>query len=225
MGNLAVQLATLGLGVAASPLPVVGVLIILLSKRAFPGGLTLAISWVVGVITALAITIHFSASIRMPPAGTDLETEGIFALLLGIGLIVMGALSKRGRLRSPSGGEPPAWVNSVDGLSPIGAGLFAFSNATTSPKNLALAITAGRAVTESTLFVQGALPAILIYIVLASSSVVVPVLIYILGGQRSVALLESWRERITAHAAVIMEILLFVLGIGMSVKGLYNLLA
>lgn len=224
MGNLAVQLATLGLGVAASPLPIVAVLVILLSKRAFPGSLTLAISWVLGVVVALVISIRFSASIRVPGVGADIETEGVFALLLGIGLVVMGALLKRGRHRSPSGGEPPAWVNSVDDLSPVGAGLLAFANATTSPKNLAFAITAGRAATESTVLLYRAIPAILVYIAIASSSIVIPVAIYILGGQRSVALLESWREKITAHAAAIMEIMLFVLGIGLSVKGLYNLL-
>lgn len=223
MNSLVVQLATLGLGVAASPLPVVGVLIILLSKRAFPGSLTLAVSWVLGIVVALAVAMGFSASIRMPRAGTDLQSEGVFALLLGVGLMITGAITKRSRSRSPQSQEPPLWVSSVDGLSPVAAGLLAFSNATTSPKNLALAITAGRRVVESSVSYYGAASAIAAYVLIASSSVMIPVIIYIFGGRRSAAILQGWRQRITQHATVIMEIMLFVLGVAMSAKGLYNL--
>ncbi len=223
LGSLLIQVVTLALGAAASPLPVVAVLIILITKRARPGSLILAASWVVGNALLIGITIIFAGSIPEPRGGTDLWWEGAFTLLLGIGLVVMGIHSRRGRRFGPKPESPPTWVNSVDHLSPAGAGLVAFSNATTSPKNLALAIAAGRTISRSGLSASGMTSAAVLYVIVASLSVVVPVIMYFVGGDKSVTLLKRWRDSVTANAAAVMEITLLVLGIGLSVKGLYNL--
>jgi len=223
LGSLFIQIATLALGAAASPLPVVAVLIILITKRARPGSLVLAASWVIGNALIIGIAVIFAGAIPTPRSGTDLWWEGAFTLLLGIGLVVMGVHSRRGRRFGPKPETPPTWVNSVDHLSPAGAGLVAFSNATTSPKNLALAITAGRAISRSGLSVSGMTTAATLYVVVASLSVVIPVLMYFIGGDRSVTMLKRWRDSVTANAAAVMEITLLVLGIGLSLKGLYNL--
>jgi len=54
--------------------------------------------------------------------------------------------------------------------------------------------------------------------------VVIPVVLYFVGGESSVAMLRRWRDSVTEHAAAVMEITLLGLGIMMSLKGLYNLL-
>jgi hypothetical protein len=225
MAALFVQMTTLGLAVAASPLPVVAMLIILLSKRAYPGSITLAVSWVLGIVVALGISLYFSATIKAPRMGTDLPAEGVFLLLLGVGLVVMGVLARRGRQQAKAGATTPTWVNSVDHLSPWGAALVGFSNATTSPKNLAVAITAGKTIAGSGVGLEWTVALSLYYVTIASLSVVIPAAVYLVGGDRSADLLNRWRDYITAHAAVVMEIILYVLGIAMSAKGLYNLLS
>jgi len=63
------------------------------------------------------------------------------------------------------------------------------------------------------------------YVFVASLTIVVPVVLYLVGGQRSVEVLRKWRDAVTAHAAAVMEVTLFVIGIGMSARGLYNLLS
>ncbi len=59
-----------------------------------------------------------------------------------------GSSSRHGWLAGVAGasedpGAAPKWVDAVDDLSPMGGAVVAFSNALTSPKNLALAIAAG----------------------------------------------------------------------------------
>lgn len=225
MGALFLQITTLALGVAMSPLPVVAVLVILITKRARPGSIVAAVSWVLGNALIISLAVVFAGSIPEPRGGTDLWWEGIFTVLLGVGLAVMGVMSRRGRRNSPEPDAPPTWVNSVDHLSPVGAGLVTFTNATTSPKNLALAITAGKVINRAGLSASAMTSASVFYVVVASLSVVVPVLMYFVGGEKSVALLKRWRDSVTANAAAVMEITLLVLGIGLSVKGLYNLLS
>ena len=97
-------------------------------------------------------------------------------------------------------------------------------NATTSPKNLALAITAGKFIAARGLSATQASAAIGYYVVLASVSIVIPVVFYFVGGEKSTSTLRRWRDVATVNAAAAMEITLVVLGFAMSVKGLHNLL-
>ncbi len=218
------QIALLALGVAASPLPVVAILVLLLTKRARPGSIVMLIGWILGVAAALAISIAFADTIRVPKVGTDLPWEGLFMLLLGIGLVMMGVLSRRGRFQSADPEQAPSWVNSVDNMSPLGGGLVVFLNATTSPKNLALAIAAGRLIANSGVPLAETVPAVVVYIAIASLTLAMPVGLYFFGGDRSTAVLERWKRSVTAHAAAVMEITLLVIGVAMTVRGLVNLL-
>jgi hypothetical protein len=219
------QISTLALGVAASPLPIVAVLVLLLTKRARFSSLVLLASWVIGVVIALAIAVVFAGTLRMPRAGTDLMGEGVFTLLLGIGLVTMGVISRRGRVRQEDPQATPSWVNSVDNLSPIGGAVVVFLNATTSPKNLALAITAGRMIANTGAPLAEEAVWVLLYVAIASLTIAAPVALYFFGGNTSIAILERWKRVVTTHAAAVMEITLFVLGLGMTARGLYNLLS
>ncbi len=145
-------------------------------------------------------------------------------VLLGVGLVMMGVLSRRGQVPLARSGAGPSWVNSVDNMSPLGGGFVVFLNATTSPKNLALAITAGRLISTSGIPLAETAPAVVVYVVIASLTLAVPVGLYFFGGGRSTAVLERWKQRVTANAAAVMEITLLVIGVGMTVKGLFNLL-
>lgn len=225
VGGSIAQLTTFALGAAASPLPVVAVLIMLLTKRAKPGSIVMAICWALGNVTVIAIAIAFSKSLQPPARGLDPATEGTIALVIGVSLVIMGLVARRSRAHGNHETTVPKWVDSVDSLSPAGGGTLAFLNATTSPKNLALAITAGRLIAESTKSVPVMFASGLYYALIASLSIVVPVLFYFIGGERSIATLSRWRQLVTANAAAVMEIILLVLGIVLSLKGVFNLLA
>jgi len=217
------QLIPLALGIAASPLPVVAVLVILLTRRARFSSVVFAASWILGVVVAVTIATAFAGQFSPPVAGYDLPYEGAVLFLLGVGLVVIAGISRRGRFRS---GEPmaaPSWVSAVDDLSPWGGAFLAFTNATTSPKNLALALAAGVVLQGTIRAPMTETLAIAVYTAIASVAVVTPVVLYFVGGERSVAVLRRWKERITSHAAALTELLLFLLGLALSVKGLINL--
>ena len=94
------RIAVLALGVALSPLPIVAVLIILLTKRARAGSLVFLAAWVAGTATAITIATVFAGTLKTPKVGLDLPFEGGVTVLLGIGLAVTGWLARRGRLRA-----------------------------------------------------------------------------------------------------------------------------
>jgi hypothetical protein len=217
------RIAVLAIGVALSPLPIVAVLIILLTKRARVGSLVFSAAWVMGNATAIALAIAFAGNINVPRVGLDLPAEGLATVLLGIGLFATAWLSRRQRWHSEDPQATPKWVEAVDGLSPMGGAVVAFSNALTSPKNLALAIAAGVTIRAATEVPTEIVASSLLYIAIASLTIVIPVAVYLVAGKRAEPILARWKQRVTSRAAVVMEIGLFVFGLGLALKGLYNL--
>lgn len=213
-----------GLGVAASPVPIVGVLVILLGQRARLGSVIFAGAWVAGNAFAISIAVIFAGQIKQPRARLDLPFEGAIFVLLGIGLIVTAWLSRRGRRLSDKPGRAPDWVKAVDNLSPTGGALVAFSNAVTSPKNLALALGCGATIRAISSMALNDTLMCAVYVVVASTTVVIPVIVYFVAGKRAEATLASWKAYVTARAASVMEVTVFVFGVALAVKGLLNLL-
>lgn len=225
MGGLIVKVATAAIGVALSPVPVVAVLIILLTKRARSSSFVFATAWIVGNAIAITIGILFANKVHKPAFQQDLPIEAVVTVLVGIGLIVMAWTSRRGRQHSANPEAPPRWINAVDNLSPFGGALVALSNATTSPKNLALALATGLTIRNATPRPAEQAAAGLVYVVVASVTVVTPVVMYFVAGDRATPVLAKWKQYVTANAAVGMELVLFVLGLALAAKGVYNLLS
>jgi hypothetical protein len=223
--GLTLQVIVAGLAVAASPLPIVAVLIILLTKRARVGSLVFAAAWLAGNAVAITVSIVLAGKMAPPRLGLDLPAEGLGALLLGFGLFVTAWLSRRSRYRAEDPTATPKWVDAVDGLSPLGGAVVAFSNALTSPKNLALAITTGLAIRSSSNSPEWWVEMGLLYVAVASLTIVTPVVLLFVAGDRAEPTLARWKRNVTARAAVIMELALFVLGVMLASKGVYNLLS
>ena len=225
MGDAVLQVIPLALGVAASPLPVVAIIVILLTKRARSSSLIFSVAWIVGNFVAIAFAVAFAGRVALPAEGFDLPFEGSITFLLGVGLLVMAWLSRRGRRQSEDPNVAPSWVHSVDNLSPWGGALVAFSNATTSPKNLAFALAAGAIIQISTPRPASVFVSQLLYVAVASITIVGPVVVYFVGGERSTEILLRWKRKITDNAAAVMELILFGLGLVLAARGLVNLLA
>jgi hypothetical protein len=223
--GLTLQVIVAGLAVAASPLPIVAVLIILLTKRARVGSLVFAAAWLAGNALAITLAIVLAGKVTPPRLGVDLPAEGLGALLLGFGLFVTAWLSRRSRYRTEDPTATPKWAEAVDGLSPLGGAVVAFSNALTSPKNLALAITTGLAIRTSSNSPEWWVEMGLVYVAVASVTIVTPVVLLFVSGERAEPILARWKRNVTARAAVIMELALFVLGVMLASKGVYNLLS
>jgi hypothetical protein len=225
MAGLLARIVPLALGVAASPLPVVAILVILLTKRARSSSLIFTAAWVSGNAVAISIAVIFAGQFKRPLVGLDLPYEGLITALLGAGLVVAAWVAHTGRERSEDPDAAPGWLRAVDNLSPAGGAFVAFTNATTSPKNLALAITAGVAIQAADVHPAQQTLAALSYVVVASLSVVIPVVFYFASGKKAKSTLARWKQFVTLKASAIAELTMFVLGIALLVKGLWNLLA
>jgi hypothetical protein len=65
---------------------------------------------------------------------------------------------------------------------------------------------------------------VVVFTLIASCSVVIPTLVYLVAGQRIQPALDRAKDRLSAHATVVMTVLLSVIGIVLLVRGLAGLL-
>lgn len=212
----------LALGVAISPVPVIAVILMLLTPRAGAASRAFLFGWVAGIAAGLVV---FAVLAALAGLGTgDGSVWGaIVRLVLGVVLLVLAARQWRSR---PGTGEPaelPGWLRAVDRVTPALAVGLGFLLSALNPKNLVLLIGAGVDLGGAGLAAGSAIVAGVVFVVLAASTVVVPVVAYAVARDRVGSWLDSLREWLTVHNAAVMAVLLVVIGVVLVGKGIGGL--
>ena len=114
----------------------------------------------------------------------------------------------------------PKWMSSVGSLSPMKAlGLGALLSAV-NPKNLALTAAAAAGVVQLGISTGDAVVALVVFVVVASITIVGPVVYYLVGGQRAEGELDALKSWLTLHNSAVMAVVLVVFGVDLIAKGL-----
>jgi hypothetical protein len=207
------------IGVAISPLPIIAVILVLFSARARVNGPVFLVGWVVGV-TVVSVAVYFLSDAG--DASTDdsaSDTVSTAKLLLGVLLLVLAVRHLQAQRRAEATSEPK-WMASIDSLTPIKAGGLGALLSGLNPKNLALSLAAGASLAQSGAAGGDAVAGLVAFIVVASLSIAVPVVSYLLGGQRAAAVLDAWRGWLSTHNDAVMAVLFLVFGVVLIGQGL-----
>jgi hypothetical protein len=111
-------------------------------------------------------------------------------------------------------------MSAIDSFTPLKAlGLAALLSAV-NPKNLILSAGAATAVAQqASTSTSDATVSLVVFVVLASLSIAVPVLFYLLGGAKAKTTLDGWKAWLSANNATVMAVLLLVFGAVLIGKG------
>jgi threonine/homoserine/homoserine lactone efflux protein len=139
---------------------------------------------------------------------------------LGVLFLVMAVRAWRSRPKHGEETEMPKWLATVDAFSPakslgLGVGLSAVN-----PKNLALTAAACASIAQAGLSSGENVAAVAVFVVIASVTVVGPVVFYLLATDRATGPLASLKEFMSRHNAAITMVILLVLGAKLLGQGL-----
>lgn len=219
MGPAIGQTLPLALGIAISPVPIIAAVLMLLSPRARSTSVGFLIGWILGIIVATSVFVLLSHVLPGGSASGPRPVLGVIQLLLGLGLLFLALRQWRGR---PGPGEEPAlpnWMQAVDHISFGGAlGLGALL-AGVNPKNLLLAASAGMTLGGSGIDTGEVTLSLVVFTLLAASTVLVPVVGYLAASEKLAAPLDALRVWLSRENAVIMTVVLLVLGFVVIGKG------
>jgi len=209
----------LALGVAVSPIPIIAAILMLLSPRARSTGLGFLAGWVLGIVVAV-VAFTLLAALIPPASDTSTPVAGVIKIVLGLLLLVLAARQWRGRPRAGQTPALPKWMAAIDSMTAGRALAIGFLLSAVNPKNLLMAAGAGVDIGSAALDAGETTAAIVVFVLLAASTVAVPVIGYLAASARMKAPLESMREWLVHNNATVMAVLLLVIGVVMVGKGI-----
>ncbi|WP_406059802.1 GAP family protein [Streptomyces sp. NBC_01077] len=177
------------------------------------------------VSLAVLVTVVVLAGSGGDASGDDGPASWTLWLKLGLGVLflLMGGKQWKDRPREGHPAEPPGWMKAIDTFTPGKSTGFAAVLAVANPKNLALAVGGAVSIAASTASTGGKTVAAVLMVLIASLCTLLPLGVYLLGGQKSATVLGEWKAWMAAHNAAIMTTVLIVLGakyVGDAVSGL-----
>jgi threonine/homoserine/homoserine lactone efflux protein len=220
MGAVIGDILTLALGVAISPIPIIAAILMLLSPKARVTGTGFLLGWVLGIVVAVTVFTLLSSILPAEEEDASQPIKGVIQLVLGALLLLLAVRQWRGR---PKAGEEPAmpkWMQAIDTITfPKALGL-GFLLSAVNPKNLLLAASAGVTIGAAGLEVGSIVVVIAVFTLIAASTVLVPVVGYLLAADKLRGPLDALRGWLSKENAVIMAVLLLVIGVAIIGKGI-----
>jgi hypothetical protein len=146
---------------------------------------------------------------------------GVLELLIGAALIVLGVVQIRRRSRTSAAGMPH-WLSAVDSFN----GLVSFAVGVVlnlRPKGLLLGITAGLALHAAPVNNAEFAAVLVIYTLIATSTVVVPIVASFLAPKKVQPKLVSARDWISVNGRVLTSAMMFMIGVVIFGAGLTHL--
>lgn len=218
MLELIAEVVPQAIGMAASPLPLIAVLLMILS----PEGRGRSLGFAVGRVLAVLVTVLAAAALSdfATQASGGTRLGAVIRLVLGVGLIVLALSKLRSRPKGAAEPKTPGWMHALAGITPAKALRTGFLVTAINPKELIFGIAAGIVIGSASIPPGMAAAALLIYTALATVTVVVPVAAYLLLGAPVRRVLEPAKTWLVRYYNVIIAAVLAIIGAVMIGKGM-----
>src|SRR5271169_6714066 len=214
----------MAIGVALSPVPIIVVIAMLFSPPPTANGPTYLVGWViaVGLVAGIALATSDIANV----GNEDAATNGASWVKLALGVVLLLGALRQWRTRPAPGEEAamPTWMAGIDTFKvPKAFGLAVLFGL--KPKNLILSAAAGTTIAQADLPGAQQWAALVIFIVLASVAIAIPVLYHAFGGDRAQRAMDGWKLWLQQHNAAVMTVLFLVFGFVLSGQAIQTLSA
>ena len=220
MGTAVGEILPLAVGIAISPVPIIAAILMLLSPQAKSTSLGFLVGWVAGISIAIVVFTVLSSLLPEQDSGGPSPISGVIKIVLGGLLLLVAVRQWRSRPGEGEQAQLPKWMAAIDSMTPVkGLGL-GFLLAAVNPKNLLLAASAGLIVGGAGLGFESTVVVVIIFVGLAASTVLIPVVGNLLASARLAGPLDHLRAWLVDNNAAIMAVLLLVIGVAMIGKGI-----
>ncbi|WP_035795010.1 GAP family protein [Kitasatospora mediocidica] len=212
MGNAIGQMLASAVGIAISPIPVIAIVLMLATARGRANGVAFTLAWVLtlGVVSTVVVLAGDGGGAHT--TGGPATWTSWVKLALGALFVLLGVKQWTGRPKEGQAAELPGWMRTIDSFSPGKAAGLAVVLAGLNPKNLVLAVGGALSIASSTAGAGGKTVATVLLVLIGSLCTLLPLGVYLLGGERAAGTLQSWKTWMAAHNGAIMTVLLLVLG-------------
>lgn len=217
MNGLFPNLLTHGIAVALSPLPIAALIFLLLSNRPKANSIGFLLGWFVALIVNVSIFAYLFGASHVPAGGDPIGVR-VFHGVLGVILVLFAINEWRRRPRKGKKPSVPKWMLTVAGFTPTKSFLIAVGLVTINAKNTVLDVAVGDLINNKAGNLAETIIAILIFSFIASLSILIPVLAFLLFGNQLKEMLNKVNTFFINYSNVILSVLFLILGIGILLK-------
>jgi threonine/homoserine/homoserine lactone efflux protein len=220
VGGVIGELLPSALGVAISPVPIIAVILMLLAPHARAASIAYLLGWVLGITVVVVVVALVVDPVDSSEPDDPSNFSAVLQLVLGVLFLLLAARSWRHRPRAGQDPTMPSWMGAIATITPLKAFGLGLLLSSVNPKNLALGIAGGSAIGTAADDVTTAVVGVVVFVVVASASVAVPVIGYVVAERRMREPLDELRRWLTLHNSAVMSVLLLVLGVNSIGKGI-----
>ncbi|KRD05675.1 hypothetical protein ASE48_15970 [Mycobacterium sp. Root265] len=217
-GSVLTELIPLAMVIALSPLSIIPAVLALHTDRPRPTGLAFLAGWLLGLAALVSLFVVASdlvGSLDKPPSWASW-----LRIIVGAALIVFGGYKWVTRKKSE---HSPAWMRKLSGLTPTRAVVTAAALAVVNPKVLFICIAAGLAIGTAGIGQAHAWLAMIYFVLIAGSTALLPILAYVVSGERLAAPLTRLKEWMEHQHATLVAAILVLIGLMLLYKGIHAL--
>jgi threonine/homoserine/homoserine lactone efflux protein len=223
MGEVIGDLLPLAVGIAISPIPIIAVILMLLSRNAVKNSLGFLIGWIASLVIVTVVVVLLVGQADDTSSGGPSTLSGVLKVVFGALLLFLAVKQWRGRPAAGETGTMPKWMGAIDSFTLVKAlGLGALLSGL-NPKNLLMCLGAGTTIGAAHLSGTDEVVAVVVFTVIAVSTVAVPVIGFLSARSRMEAPLNSLHNWLAQNNATVMAILLLVIGVALLGKGIGSL--
>jgi hypothetical protein len=212
-------------GIAISPVPIITVILSLFSTRADWNGPAFLLGWALGILVVCIPVLIFTDSAKVATVADPSRMASVIRVILGSLLLIAAVRRWQKRPKSPEEIKVPKWLMMIEVISPVKVLLVGFFFAVlTNPKNFALTVAGSLPIAHSLLSVPMKSVLVSAFILVSSSGIAIPVLIYFLAGKSAKKTLITWKTWLVANNSAVMAIMFLIFGIVLFSEGIRGLI-
>ena len=215
----------IALGVAASPMTILALMILLMTPRALPNAYSFLLGWFIGLFLVgglVLISPGLNEYTSGPTPVSGWIRIGLGSLFFLISLIISKNLPKRGQVTAP-----PRWMEKVDTYGPFQAMNVGLFLSILNLKNAAMVASGAVVIAAGGLSFLQEVVLLIIFCFIASLGVLFPVVVYLLFRSVVEAVFAKMKVWLQRYSTMILMLVLIVFGLwslyrGIVLVGLYS---
>ncbi|MGH8432459.1 MAG: GAP family protein, partial [Solimonas sp.] len=170
------ELLPLAVAVSISPLPIIAMIVLLMSPHARTSTPAFMLGWILAIATVLVVAALLSDAFGGRNVGASAPIVPAIKLLLGGTMLYMAWREWHARPKAGHRAELPHWLTTVEHMGPLAAAGTGFGIYAANPKNLTVGVSAAVLFQSFGMPAGAALIVGTLYVLVASSTVVLPIL-------------------------------------------------
>ncbi|MGZ5561074.1 MAG: GAP family protein [Halobacteriota archaeon] len=222
--SLTGDILPLAIGVVMSPLAIIAVTLMLVSKRAKINSLSFVLGWILGLVIVGGVGLLVAETQDLSPGTGPSLVALVIRLALGVLLLFLAYRQWKKRLKPGQQPTVPKWLLSIDSFTPIQALGLALLLSAVKPKNLILTLAAALDIAQSTLGSVQSVMALVLFVIIASTSVAAPIVIFLVLGEKATWMLEGLKRWFMENNTTVMFVLLLVFGAVLIAEGINGII-